>query len=361
MSVMSQWFDNLLGRGSAATTVPILDGRLKPNALLDGAEVIASLQDANDMVVDADSLLIAAGSVVHRYHPDKGLFEICRFDAPVTAIAALGGDAFAVALAGQEVRVIGGKSDGKSWQAAGNVPFRSVNALALHDGRLFATDGSTGHGVDEWSRDLMDIGHSGRLLALDDKGVEVMRSGLRYAFGVCDVDGSVWFSESWKHRVDKFDATGHWNLWDRLPGYPCRMSPASGGGVWLSIFARRTQLVEFVLREPAYRKRMMASIDPRYWIAPAFSSGNSVLEPRQAGGIRQMGVLKPWAPPRSYGLIVRLSKDGLPMMSVHSRVGGTNHGIVATAELNGQLYALSKGAGRLLRLDIATIEQECLK
>ena len=35
---------------------------------------------------------------------------------------------------------------------------------------------------------------------------------------------------------------------------------AEGGGYWLTCFTGRTQLVEFVLRENAYRRRMMAEI-----------------------------------------------------------------------------------------------------
>ena len=41
---------------------------------------------------------------------------------------------------------------------------------------------------------------------------------------------------------------------DRLPVYPSRLAAAAGGGFWLTAFAARTQLVEFVLREPAYRR-----------------------------------------------------------------------------------------------------------
>jgi hypothetical protein len=45
-----------------------------------------------------------------------------------------------------------------------------------------------------------------------------------------------------------------------LPGYPARISPAQAGGSWLAVFAPRRQIVEFVLREPAYRKRMLQEV-----------------------------------------------------------------------------------------------------
>ena len=52
-------------------------------------------------------------------------------------------------------------------------------------------------------------------------------------------------------------------------------------------------------------------------------------------------------------------RDGLPLYSLHSRVDGVNHGIVAAVEMNGdRSYALAKGPGRLLRMPLAGIEQE---
>jgi hypothetical protein len=145
---------------------------------------------------------------------------------------------------------------------------------------------------------------------------------------------------------------------DNLPVYPSRLSPVAGGGFWLTAFIARTQLVEFVLRENAYRRRMMAEIDPEYWIAPKLRSGQSFLEPMQGAHLKTMGVVKPWAPPRSYGLVIRLSEAGVPQYAVHSRVDGINHGITAAVEMDGALYALAKGPGRLLRAPLAMIERE---
>jgi hypothetical protein len=141
-----------------------------------------------------------------------------------------------------------------------------------------------------------------------------------------------------------------------LAGYPCRMAPAQGGGFWLTLFASRTQLVEFVLQENDYRREMMRTIEPRYWVAPALSSGEDFLEPLQSGGVKQMGILKPWAPPRSYGLVVRYDEDFIPVYSLHSRVGGRNHGIVSVAQRDDDLFVLSKGAGRVLRVSLPAIE-----
>ena len=157
-------------------------------------------------------------------------------------------------------------------------------------------------------------------------------------------------------RLQSTYGKGKGALVAELPGYPSRMSAAAGGGFWLSCFVCRSQLVEFVLREPAYRQRMIQEIDPRYWIAPALSSGHSFLEPLQGAGVKQMGMLKPWAPPRSYGLVLRVSADGRVLSSLHSQVDGRHHGVTAVVECAGALWVASKGAGRLLRIDLNKAE-----
>ena len=66
----------------------------------------------------------------------------------------------------------------------------------------------------------------------------------------------------------------------------------------------------------------------------------------------------PWAPPRSYGLVIRLGEDGKPLYSLHSRVDGVNHGVVAALELGGDLVLIAKGPGRVLRLPLAGLAEE---
>ena len=156
----------------------------------------------------------------------------------------------------------------------------------------------------------MERGRSGRVLLLDiaSRRVQTIASKLQYAFGACAAGDEFLVSESWRHRLIAIAADGTQRaVFDNLPVYPSRLSTAASGGFWLTAFAARTQLVEFVLRENAYRRRMMAEIDPEYWIAPKLKSGQSFLEPMQGAHIKTMGVIKPWAPPRSYGLVIRLS------------------------------------------------------
>ena len=87
------------------------------------------------------------------------------------------------------------------------------------------------------------------------------------------------------------------------------------------------------------------------------NSGNTYLEPMQGAHLKMMGVVKPWAPPRSYGLVIRLNDDGLIRYSLHSRFDGKNHGVVAAVECAGHLYVVSQGAKRLLRISIIDAER----
>jgi hypothetical protein len=68
----------------------------------------------------------------------------------------------------------------------------------------------------------------------------------------------------------------------------------------------------------------------------------------QFGSIKALGIQKPWAPPRSYGLLVRIDEAGDPVQSLHSRVGGHHHGIIAACETAQGLVIVSKGSGRVL-------------
>ena len=212
----------------------------------------------------------------------------------------------------------------------------------------------------DWTWDVMERGRSGRLLRIDiaAKRVEGLASGLRYAFGVAAMGDAVLVSESWRHRLVAHGASGAKVVLAHLPVYPSRIAPASDGGWWLTCFTARTLLVEFVLREKAYRRRMMAEIAPEHWIAPRLVSGASFFEPMQGAHLKTMGVVKPWAPPRSYGLVIRLDASGKPLYSLHSRFDGVNHGIVAAAERDGALYLIAKGPRRLLRLPVEGLARD---
>ncbi|MEO8557640.1 MAG: hypothetical protein ABI439_01155 [Rhodospirillales bacterium] len=353
---------SIFNRRGSSLSVPILDGALKPNNLLDEASIVVEKDGIEDIAIGSDGeIYVACGNAVMRLAASGELEQVAQHEHAVTALAALGDGTLAVGLGAKVVLGKPGDQQVGFDQADG----RKLNAVtALHataDGALLVCDASATRSYGEWNYDLMEKGHTGRLVRYDPVSgtATTAASGLAYAFGAFkDRQGRILVSETWRHQVDHVK-DGHASpVVPALPGYPARIAAAEGGGFWLTLFACRTQLVEFVLQENDYRHEMMRTIEPRYWVAPALRSGVDFREPLQTGGVKQMGILKPWAPPRSYGLVVRFNDDFIPIYSLHSRVGGRHHGIVAVAQRGDDLYVLSKGAGRILRLSVAQVEAQ---
>jgi hypothetical protein len=90
---------------------------------------------------------------------------------------------------------------------------------------------------------------------------------------------------------------------------------------------------------------MMERIDPEFWMAPCLRSGRSPLEPTQQGSVKHLGILKPWSPSRSYGLVARLDAAYRPTASFHSRANGRRHGVTSCLAFGGRVYFTAKGDG----------------
>src|SRR5262249_36370085 len=227
---------------------------------------------------------------------------------------------------------------------------------AAPDGRIFAVEGSIGRPPDQWRQDLMEKRHNGRLIAcgagLD--GARTVLSDLHYPHGVAvAADGALWFTESWAHRISRLTIGGNGAaspeiVAQNMPGYPARLHADGRGGFYLGMFARRTHLIEFVLKEDDFREEMIASMSPEFWVAPAYSATGDCLEPMQMGQVKALGIQKPWAPPRSYGLLVHLDADGQAVDSIHSRAGGRFHGITGACATPQGVVIAARGAGQLL-------------
>ena len=101
---------------------------------------------------------------------------------------------------------------------------------------------------------------------------------------------------------------------------------------------------------------MMQEVDPRFWVAPmlrpveAFSSRSKAATSRP-GNFQTLG------PPALLRTRYQARTGGPPKYSLHSRADGHHHGIVSAVEANGYLYLLSKGAGLLLRVDLAGLKE----
>lgn len=335
-----------------AVTIPPLDGAFRPNTRLDDAPILAELPEPDNLAVSGERLLASSGNAVFAVTAGEAPAVTETFTAPVTALAASPAGETAVGL--ETGRLL---MDGRDVTLPPEV--KCITALAFApDGSLWLANGSAKHAPSTWVADLMEHGSSGSLWKRNAGGGEfhLVARDLAFPYGLHpDADGVV-VSESWRHRLVRYDARNgsRKTVVDNLPGYPARLSPAQGGGAWLSIFAPRNRLIEFILQETHYRYDMMAEMEPSYWIAPSLSSGRSFLEPLQCGGIKTMGVHKPWAPSRSCGMVVRLDAGMLPLSSLHSRSNGIRHGTCSAVEFDGRIVVASKGGGCVLAAEITS-------
>lgn len=332
-----------------AVTIPPLDGAFRPNTRLDDAPAFAELTEPDNLLVSGDRLLASSGNAVYSLAAETEPKVIETFASPITALALSRSGELTVGLENGKL-LIGGQ------EISLPAGVRCITALAYaEDGTLWLANGSLDHTPSQWAADLMKKGASGSLWKRDPAGGDFRKvaGDLAFPYGLHPVGGDVLVSESWRHQLVRLDgATGSRStVLTHLPGYPARLSPSADGGAWLTLFAPRNRLIEFVLQETHYRQDMIDQVPPAYWIAPALASSRSFLEPLQCGGIRTMGIHKPWSPSRSYGLVVRLDQRMQPQFSLHSRANGTRHGICSVAEKDGRLFIASRGGDCVLAVD----------
>ena len=352
----------LLSRGAELHAIPPLDGAFSPNDRLDACLPIGGpLLNADDVVEGDDgSLYVSAGHQVLRLTGDgyvkRGVFT--QFDSNAGGLAVHPDGRLLVCVAGRGLAAVD-PAGRQTWlNQVADQPLRCLTSVAATpDGTIFASEGSSRYEPDNWCRDLMEKSHSGRLVVCGPglDGAKVLLQGLCYPHGLAiSADRRhLWFTESWAHRISRAEIGGRTvakpnPIIGNLPGYPARLGRAAADGFWLSLFAVRTHLIEFVLREDDYRHEMIRTIPQAFWIAPSLAATGHVLEPMQSGSVKALGIHKPWAPPRSYGLVARVDSDGEAQESLHSRVGGTYHGTTAACETAQGLVIVAKGSGRVV-------------
>jgi hypothetical protein len=357
-NALGNWVDRFLGRGEAAVTVPPLDGALKPNNLLEEARIGLGIPAPDNLVSTGETLIFSSGDRLLRQPADGSAGALLGVtEGPVAALAWGAGGVLAVA-AGGRISFRNAGADLVAGLSGGAQDWSCVTAMDFApDGSLVIAIGSSKNGLEDWQRDLLDGESAGSVWRLDPKTgkAKQIASKLAYPNGIAvEADGNIIVSEAWQKRLIRLAPDGRLlgQVMEDLPGYPARIGRSVRGGYWLSIFAPRSPLIEFVLREPAYRKAMMAEVDKAFWIAPALRSGRSFREPMQGGALKQMGILKPWAPTRSYGLVVELDAGFVPLRSVHSRAGGSRHGVTSAVEAGGKLWATAKGGDELVAIDL---------
>jgi hypothetical protein len=340
--------DRWLGRGEASITTPPMDGAFRPNDRLDAAEAILETPAPDCLAVTSQGLIVSSGRSLLRADKAQSA-PVASFDAEITAVAGLPDGGAAVGLVDGRIVFVGGQYEGKT--IAANARARCITALAsAKDGSLIVANGSATNGPTDWRRDLMERNASGSVWRLEPaSGAATQLAGkLAYPNGLIDEGAAIVVSQSWRSALTRIvpGAGGRYApVLENLPAYPCRLSHGADNAIWLALFAPRSQLVEFVLSEDRYRRRMIGEIEADHWVAPCLRAGRSPLEPTQQGGVRQLGVLKPWSPNRSYGLVARLDSAYRPTMSLHSRANGRRHGVTSCLWSGGRLYFCAKGDG----------------
>ena len=352
-------FDYFRGK---AVTIPPMDGALRPNtALDDDAELLLEPSRPDNLASDGQAILYSSGAEVLTLPAGRNArpVEVAHFDAPVSALARSPDGAAAIALDDGRIVFKGGTLDGKTLTPADFGGFACPTALAFADaGTLYVCQGSSAHRPSDWVVDLMSKSASGSVWRIDLASGRSSRlaDNLAFPYGILPnaAGGCIVVAESWRHRLVRIRPEGGpiELVLTKLPGYPARLAASADGGAWLCLFAPRNRLIEFVLEEEDYRSAMMKEIERSHWIAPALSSGAAFLEPLQCGGVKTMGIHKPWSPSRSYGLLVRLDRNLRPVVSFHSRANGRRHGITSAIERDGRVLVTSKGGNAILGLAV---------
>ena len=362
ISVLKKTLDAVFGAGEAAVTVPPLDGAFQPNTALEAAPCVASVAAPDNLVAEEGHIFFSSHADLLELGAGDAAQTVATFPAPITALAGNGRGTLAVAVAGQGIilRTVAGMRTVPADAFAGA---GCITALAFAaDGRLVAASGSTRDGADGWARNLLERRYDGAVWSIDtDRGAATrLADGLGWPSGILiGSDGRIVVAEAWRHRLIALspERKAPAVLLDNLPAYPGRLL-ATADAVWLACFAPRSQLIEFVLREKSFRARMVSEVPAEFWVAPALASGRSFREPLQGGAVKQLGVLKPWAPTRSYGLLVCLDRDFNPRRSFHSRADGNRHGITSVVPVVDGLLVTAKGGDAVLRLDAVTARRE---
>lgn len=356
MSQMIRTIRAILNRNKDQHSIPVMDGNMSPNDALDRCYEISGFDaQPDDMAFDADGVLhVSVGNRVLRRNLSAKWEEVTTLPGAVGGLAFLFDGRLLACVAGQGLALV--SADETTWlRAAGGQSLGCLTSIAVaQDGTVYLTQGSCQTEPTDWVIDLMQQNTSGLLIRYDPESdtADLLARNLAYPAGVTVTpdDQHIVYSESWAHTLTMCDRNGKapQKLVRNFPGYPSRLIADRQGGYWVCLFSARTHLVELVLSDTDFRTSMMAEIDPAHWIAPSLRATGSYKEPLQGGGIKKLGVVKAWAPPRSYGLVVRINSEGDIMESLHSRVGGTCHGVTSVQSRLDGIYVLSKGHQRLV-------------
>lgn len=351
LNAVKEWINPAWVRHAS---LPPMEAGLRPNSLLDHANpLLADLEREPDDVLIADDSKVVFSAGHELCELSSGSVRtMADLGAPVGALVHHE-DVVIASVDGRGLAAI--DRDGKTTDLCDDPSLRCMTDLAvLPDGSLLAAVGSTQHSIDDWPRALIAGDRSGRLIRIVDGQAVVVASGLAWPSGVeAGDDGEVLVTLSLGHRIEarSLGALGQRGrpVLRNLPVYPGRIARCDEGW-WIAAPYVRNRATELVLDEPQVCREMIETVHPKDWLVPRIRSDNPYTDCLQMGQLRVLGVLKPWAPPRSYGLAFLLGRDGRIAASAHSRVDGERHGITGVAAKGNRVVLAGRGCRSLLEL-----------
>lgn len=326
-----------------------LEGVLGPNTLLDDAAGMAVDAPQAVCTLEGAGLFFSSGNRVLRLAKWGAAPEDWAvFDHPVSALCACPEGMVGIGLAGGglAVRELNG-NPAESWNAYSG-PANVADCTFLPSGEIAIVDNGYGAGDDIFSLAPWDEAGRGSVTAIDREGhTRSLAKGLHCPMGVApDASGDV--LSSLFERASITDMSGK----TRQSGFPAYLGRIrrTGSGYVISCLARRDPLIEFLKTEKEFVAEMKAQIEPRHWISPRANPEFSHDFPIEAGATRLFGEIKPWAPSFSYGLVIETDENLVPTGSAHSRANGRRHAISDAVSWDGDIIAVSRASGELLRI-----------
>jgi len=325
-----------------------LEGVLGPNSWVD---------DATGMPVETPQALCAAGDERLLFSSGNAVLTIgkwgrkpelwCEFDQPVTALCVSPGGMIGVGMADGTLAVrdtVGQTVDG--WAAPEGLA-SVADCIFLSEDEIAIVDSGYRAGEDMLAIAPWDDIPRGQVVAIDRNGASRrLADNLHCPTGVArDAAGGLILTLL--ERASVVEMSGK----VRQSGYPAYLGRirSTDTGYLISCLSRRDPLIEFLKTETEFVAEMKAKIEPRHWISPRANPEFSHDFPIELGATRLFGDIKPWAPSFSYGLVIETDKNFIPTGSAHSRANGSRHAISDAVSWNGDVIAVSKASGELLR------------
>ena len=328
-------------------SIPPLEAGLRPNSRLDDSPVLLDDGGApQDVAFLRGVLHVSEGTRVARVTGGRAE-TVAELGGAVGALRAAGDDLL-VAVAGRGLVRVTSTGTVRDECTHDLVRQCVTDFAVLSDGTCVVAVGSTDVAADRWSHELVAGRRSGRLVAIRRTEAQVLDDGLGWPAGVAsDGVGGFLLSLAMDHRVERrtlASPRAGAALAANMAGYPGRIRERAAGGWWIAMPYLRNRATELILGDDAIRADMAANVDPTLWLVPMLRSENVYRDPLQIGQQRVMGVLKPWAPPRAYGLALRLDPDGRIVESAHSRPDGSRKGVTGVAVREGGVVVACQGA-----------------